>query len=1643
MKTKICVAFTLSLLSLPLLATDYYLIKDEAAAQDYCSLDGRGSNNGNYSGWATTSTGTTKVQYDNSYGAVDPDGVYHMNGHLLRGKPNSTSSYSFRGMELVFDGTNPAINDKMNNNSTLTIDNLRVVAGTHGEIRNGDNGHTKILAGNWTIEAGAMFGLNMGDENKGIRSFVCAATVSGGGILAATAGIGSTTSSGGSVTLSGDLTGFIGILSAGEKGATYTGTHADAVKNRSLVIGAASAFPQATPDDALLERSIVVTNGATISFTCDMTSPVNRGWDFGDGAQPTVNVEIGKTVMILGPVKGSVGFKKTGEGTLILNVGGRGKFDVIEIVGSGDVTAARLADYVEACDRFINTPPVLVTWNVGTNGGTMDVEGQTITTQAETSVVFGWDPVAPATPSKDGQLFVGWNTDATATVGLKLSQMSIEEATTFYAIFGDSVIRWYDEDGTTELDPSPSAFADGTRPSHVEPTKTNTLYYAYTFAGWTLVGGDGTVVYTTAELPPVEAGTTVAYKAVYTHEYSDTPKAEYIAPDGFARGVVLTVDGYAANCATLTNFPVLVRVSNGTIPGFSYSDINFPAKANADICFVAEDGTPLAFDIDTWDMSANATSLVWVTLPTMMNGTKFAMYYKGQSSGKAVCGDNAFEDFVGVWHLGESGDAEQVINDSTLNELTGDSSSRSLAVPVGQIGAARTITTIREKANYGITVRKSTASLAALDTLGTSFVVSFWMRPLGEITAADAGVRYCELIGRKPATGTQGWQLQLGDKSDNLRIWSSQTNDSDATMTDQVLPLAKDQWTKMDVVYTSTRYQVFANGDSVASGSHKKDAAPMQGSDTLSIGSQPTGGERSFWGDMDEVRLGQFDGTVTAGAGSADWVKADYNQVTNTLFLSASDITEIAVIAKPLATLGIADSGAAYAQFAGQINGLGGDAARECFVRAKAWPTGTEEPDGWTTIATGLALNDTFSGALVDLLPQTPYDFKIQAVNDITEESDVTPGTFTTSGAGEIGSGGDMKRVGDSIVHTFNIAKDGTTAFEFVPPSYATSVEALVVAGGGAGGYRRGGGGGAGGLLHCDAFPVTGGATYDIEVGAGGAAAGTYSEFGGNGMPSSISSNGVTLVTTVGGGAGGNGDPSCAAEVCDGQNGGSGGGSGAKANVTTQAGIGVNGQGYAGGIGRPDSANNKWGGGGGGANSAGGSAAMGTTTSGGNGGDGTVCSISGEELYYAGGGGGGGEYSAAQNNTSIASASSGGKGGGGKGGQRSDTDGSNGSAVAESGKAGTGGGGGGGSNEIGHYQGGDGGSGIVIFRYAVQGNGQGINEPAIALESLDRNEQTGVTTVGYRLAWAGDNYDYADVMVAWGFSKDNLSNTNAIASSVIGRGTGTFTLPDQTKTVYVRAVAVNAGGYGAMSPKVVTIPFIDPEAPEVERPVVSGITGTGASFSAAVTGLGEGATSVQGVFQVSTDDEFEGTILSFPATNTLTAAGLLGAAATGLSPNTAYYVRVSATNDVPDFFETEPVPFRTAVPGAPSGDVVTNLTQVANPPAECEPPVATATTITAWGYLFNPGNNGASYANLRLEASTTANFQAVAAYTETESNVPQRGYRAFTLTDLEPETAYYLRLRMENDGRVVKYSDVVGPYTTEKEPPAGVMFLIY
>jgi hypothetical protein len=262
------------------------------------------------------------------------------------------------------------------------------------------------------------------------------------------------------------------------------------------------------------------------------------------------------------------------------------------------------------------------------------------------------------------------------------------------------------------------------------------------------------------------------------------------------------------------------------------------------------------------------------------------------------------------------------------------------------------------------------------------------------------------------------------------------------------------------------------------------------------------------------------------------------------------------------------------------------------------------------------------------------------------------------------------------------VASDGTYMYHaftssgsFIPNEPLTA-DVLVIAGGGGSAGQGSGGGGAGGLVYQSGRSIS--LTTPVIVGAGGAKGG--GAFNGNPGGNSI----FDTITALGGAP--------AYYVATGQSGGSG--SGAAYNTGTGGAAtqgnsgGGTGYGNAGGAGNNNG--NQPAGGGGGAGAAGGNA---TTTVAGNGGAGlntwsswASATNTGVSGYYAGGGGGG--------IIDSANAGTGGAGGGGRGGEF------NNGVVATNGTPNTGGGaGGGGKNSPDGTA--NGGSGIVIIRYAL------------------------------------------------------------------------------------------------------------------------------------------------------------------------------------------------------------------------------------------------------------------------------------------------------------------------------------------------------
>ena len=111
----------------------------------------------------------------------------------------------------------------------------------------------------------------------------------------------------------------------------------------------------------------------------------------------------------------------------------------------------------------------------------------------------------------------------------------------------------------------------------------------------------------------------------------------------------VTFTNYTGSAA-LSAFPVLVRVSESSIPGFHYDDC---LKENGgDLRFADADGNLLASEIDTWN--PDGESLIWVNVPTLTDNAAIKAYY-GWEFAPYVASMNVWTNgFVGVWHLGES-----------------------------------------------------------------------------------------------------------------------------------------------------------------------------------------------------------------------------------------------------------------------------------------------------------------------------------------------------------------------------------------------------------------------------------------------------------------------------------------------------------------------------------------------------------------------------------------------------------------------------------------------------------------------------------------------------------------------------------------------------------------------------------------------------------------------------------------------------------------------------------------------------------------------------------------------------------------------------------------------------------------------------
>ena len=381
-----------------------------------------------------------------------------------------------------------------------------------------------------------------------------------------------------------------------------------------------------------------------------------------------------------------------------------------------------------------------------------------------------------------------------------------------------------------------------------------------------------------------------------------------IAPAGFTRGVVLRVDGYAKTVdrATLTNFPVLVRVSPTAIPGFDYSDCLF--GDGADVRFLDAAGNLLPSEVDEWN--ENGESLLWVALPRMTNGTEFAMVYGTGDPGPAPAGD-VWERYAVVVHGGDS------IANSVAGgpAATAGSTAVAAAADAGRVGGG-----IRKAAAEAVGVNVANAASALSDT--GRFSVSAWFKRNGN---GGAGNGTHVLAASRPAWNSGAGFLWLQEQGKYISIaapgshqWSSGPN-----------KLPDGEWTHAAFAYEKgVLLTSYFNG---AQDQAKTTPGNLENTSGFwTFGSYAnTSSKDSFVGDMDELRV--FDGVA-----SGDWIKAEHDAMSDASFLSAGTVAYLQSTPSPLIGLSVPASGVLFtnATLAAKVGTLGTDAT---MANAASW----------------------------------------------------------------------------------------------------------------------------------------------------------------------------------------------------------------------------------------------------------------------------------------------------------------------------------------------------------------------------------------------------------------------------------------------------------------------------------------------------------------------------------------------------------------------------------------------------------------------------------------------------------------------------------------------------------------------------------
>lgn len=324
---------------------------------------------------------------------------------------------------------------------------------------------------------------------------------------------------------------------------------------------------------------------------------------------------------------------------------------------------------------------------------------------------------------------------------------------------------------------------------------------------------------------------------------------------GFAHVMNLSVTGYKGT-ATLNGFPVLVRLSEGCVRGFSYS--LFKVENGADLVFTDMNGNELPHEIDTWN--PDGESFVWVKVPELgVSGASMLMYFgcDGDFDAETTASD-VWTNYAAVWHFGASGE------DATGHGLkvTPFGGNVSAVADDGLLGAG-----YQNGASSGLKLGNPTFA-------GAAVTLTCWFKP-----AAVPLEGTQRLISWKKDYSSVGCEVFLSDGKFQLRSSAGYGSGT----TPSVPSTWTTSWTHLTALYNG-EYAIGAVNGKRIDGDTNKTEVYFKPGDEFYFGNGYDA-NYAFLGQMDELR-------VYTGRASDDWMAAESDAVADRHFVTLSPVRD-------------------------------------------------------------------------------------------------------------------------------------------------------------------------------------------------------------------------------------------------------------------------------------------------------------------------------------------------------------------------------------------------------------------------------------------------------------------------------------------------------------------------------------------------------------------------------------------------------------------------------------------------------------------------------------------------------------------------------------------------------------------------------